>query len=102
MNKKQLKGSDSMTAGEQLRREREVAGLSRKEVAEPMGRVPEWLRLYETGKRSVPPTIRVAILEMVQRLSAYRALERKQRDVFVSNRRLPRYVLSKRRKKTGE
>jgi transcriptional regulator with XRE-family HTH domain len=91
-----------MTAGERLRREREAAGLSRKEVAEPMGRVPEWVRLYEIGKRPVPPAIRVAILEMIQRLSAYRTVERKQRDAFVSNRRLPRYVLSKRRKKAGE
>ena len=93
--------SDMKTVGELIRQARENAGLSRKEVAEPMGRVPEWVRLYEIGKRPVPPAIRVAILETIQRLAAYRTLERKQRDAFVSNRRLPRYVLSNRRKKTG-
>jgi transcriptional regulator with XRE-family HTH domain len=90
-----------MTTGEQLRLEREAADLSRRKVAEPLDRTSEWLRLYETGKRPVPPAIRVAILEMIRRLSAYRAVERKQRDAFVSNLTLPRYVRSKRRKKTG-
>ena len=88
-----------MTAGEQLRLEREAAGLSRKQVADPMGRVSEWLRLYECGKRRVPPAIRVSILEVIRRLSAYRIVERKQRDAFVSSLTLPRYVRSKRRKR---
>lgn len=91
-----------MTVGEQLRLERESAGLSRKKVADPMDRTSEWLRLFESGKRAVPPAIRAAILEVIRRLAAYRTVERKQRSAFVSNLALPRYVRSKRRKKTGE
>jgi ribosome-binding protein aMBF1 (putative translation factor) len=96
MKKKQL-----MTASELIRRAREAAGLSRKKVADPMGRTSEWLRLFEKEKRPLPPEIRVAILEVIRRLSAYRTVERKQRDAFVSNLMLPRYVRSKGRKKTG-
>jgi ribosome-binding protein aMBF1 (putative translation factor) len=90
-----------MTVGEQIRLAREAANLSRKEVAVPMDRVSEWLRLFESGKRPVPPAVAAAIFETIRRLSMYRTAERKQRDAFVRDLTLPRYVLSKRRKKTG-
>lgn len=89
-----------MTAGEQLRREREAAGLSRKNVADPMNRTNEWLRLYETGKRPVPRAIRVAILDVIRRLAVCRAMESRQHDAFVRGVGLPRYVRSAPRTRT--
>jgi transcriptional regulator with XRE-family HTH domain len=58
---------------QQLRLARKEAGLSLKEVAGMLSRSREWLRLIESGKRTVTPERREQVLQVISRLNALRS-----------------------------
>jgi transcriptional regulator with XRE-family HTH domain len=82
--------------GAELKAKREKAGLSRKQVGDGVDRSHEAIRLYEIGKRPVTPAIRAAIFGVIDRLSAYRRMEIRQRLNLCDDLRLPRHIRTKR------
>ncbi|HEY2461407.1 MAG TPA: helix-turn-helix transcriptional regulator [Candidatus Acidoferrum sp.] len=88
-------GNEMANSAVDIRTLRENRRLSRRQVAEALGRSHEWLRLFEVAQRPLTNQIRDAVIRAIERLTSLRATESEEKQKIVSDLALPRQLRAK-------